>query len=482
MMGIPAPLPINEKPYYNTDSIANSLAANDMFDCYLEPVPGVGFVTRRRPGLKDFTDVGTGAPGDGLFWWEAAGKLIAVSAGRIFDVAQDGAATDITGDPLNVGVPVAFSDGQDTGGAPWLYLANGKLVYTTGATTVAPTDANTPAATHVAFVKGSFLANETGTNRFLFTDTDPATGLMDNAYWSATENPLTCDAKGDVLAALFAAWQEVYAWGTGGLEIWQNDGVTPYSPIPGAFSEGGIEAPHSAIIADNTVFALCVVAGARVVVKLQGRAPVVVSDPIGRILAEMTDVSDAIGDLISVGGLAMYLLTFPSAGQTWAYDYKNDVWSRWGYWQDGEHHQFLGQHATFVKQWNKHLIMSRVDGKIYELDRSTFDDAGSEMVSFRRTGWLNHGTYNRKVCDQFSIKCKAGGSDVGTLLIRWRDDGREEWNNYVEVALSPVGLRDFHAGMNRMGMYRSRQYEFRLSDNADLVLVGADAEMRGLSS
>ena len=196
----------------------------------------------------------------------------------------------------------------------------------------------------------------------------------------------------------------------------------------------------------------------------------------------MPDVSDAIGDLIGVGGLAFYLLTFPTAGQTWAYDYKNDVWARWGYWGEGEHTQFIGQHACFVKPWNKHLIMSRVDGKIYELDRGTYDDAGNEMVSFRRTGWLNHGTYNRKVCEQLNIKCKAGMSDVGTLLLRWRDDGREEWSNYVEITLSPIGQRDFHADLSRLGMYRSRQYEFRLSDNADLVLVGADAQMKGLSS
>jgi hypothetical protein len=693
-----SPLPINQKPYYNSDSIANSIAADDMYDCYLEPVPDVGLVTRRRPGLKLFGDLGTGAPGDGLFWREAAKTLIGVSNGEVFNINSDGVATKLTGEAPITGAPVVFADGQDTGGKPWLYMASGKLIYTTdGITTVFPryvgqvvatanptgyatvygnswamsattgpdsnkayiveftnnnpndysnltanvvgfdildtaltemvylplangvvktteyfksitsitpsgsigtvgdpawysvtpvtgstwgltrhnppdtyaykvtilnnsttdmsaktvtltgtdlngttltevialpigsdtvkstqffmtlvtavpsasigsdtvsigfdtlesmdigwsdqsvenTSSNVPVASHVAFLKGVFLANNINTNQFLFTDTSPYTSLVDNAFWGSSDNPMTCDAKGNTLSALMVAWQEVYAWGSEGLEIWQYDGVTPLSPIPGAFSEGGIEAPYSLVIADNTVFALCVIAGARVVIKLQGRAPVVCSDAIGRVLAEMSDVSDAIGDLISVGGIAIYLLNFPSAGQTWAYDYKNDVWSRWGYWQDGEHSQFIGRHAVFAKPWNKHLIMSRVDGKIYELDRNTFDDAGNAMVSFRRTGWLNHGTYNRKVCDQFYLKCKAGLSDIATLLLRWRDEGKEEWSNYVEVKLSPVGVRDFLAKMNRMGMYRSRQYEFRLTDNTDLVLVGVDVEMRGLSS
>lgn len=695
------PLPLNESPWYNTDTIANSLAADSMFDTYLEKVPGVGFVTRRRPGLKLFTDLATGAQGDGLYYWDAANKLIAVSNGKAFDVASDGTFTDITTEALNAGIPVVFSDGQDIAGVPWLYMATGKLVYSinggnttlpvyqgskvitanatglaslvhgttftlsathgptiadaiivaihnptdndyspitaviTGtdiydaaqtetvtlpsaqgttrstlyyktvtsivaATTIGdgtpafngyaasvtgglwtlthtqPTDGyirqvtitgltatnhssktalitgtdvnglaqtetmnlpngavqvtstkyfktvtsvvpsasigsdtmaigwnayggleigwtsdsseltsgNVPAATHVAFIKGSFLANESGTNRFDFTDTNPVTNLVDNTFWGSVDNPLTCDAKGDKLVALFAAWQEAYACGTGGIEIWQNDGITPFSPIPGAFSEGGIEAPYSFVVADNTVFMLCVIAGTRVVIKMQGRAPVVCSDAIGRILAEMDDVSDAIGDLIGVGGLAMYLLTFPTAKQSWAYDYKNDVWVRWGYWNlaAGEHEHFIGQHSTYVKPWNKHLIMSRMDGKIYELDRSTFNDDGNEMVSYRRTGWLNHGTYNRKVCDQFYVKCKAGASNIGTLILRFRDEGNEEWSNWITVPLQPVGQRDFLAKMNRFGMYRSRQYEFRLTDDADLVLVGVDTELRGLSS
>ncbi len=61
------PLELNSKPYYNTDTIANSLSADDMMDVYLEPVPGVGYVTRRRPGLKLFTDLSTGVQGDGLY-------------------------------------------------------------------------------------------------------------------------------------------------------------------------------------------------------------------------------------------------------------------------------------------------------------------------------------------------------------------------------------------------------------------------------
>lgn len=470
-------LPINIKPYYNTDQIANSIAANDMFDCYLEPVPELGYVTRRRPGLQLFADLDKPFAGDGLFYWDATQTVIAVCNGRVYCLMENGTSTDITGAALNPGIPVIFADGQALDGTPWLYMANGDLIYSINrANTVAPTDPNTPSATHVAWINSRFIANEEGTNRFDFTDTNLTTGLMQNDYWSAPDNPLTCEARGDRLHALFTAWQEIYAWGTEGLEVWQDDGSTPFSPLQGAFAEAGLEAVYSVARADNTIFALCVIEGKRCVIKLVGRQPTIVSEPIARVLCEMDTVSDAIGDIISVGGLAIYLLSFPAANQTWAYDYAHDTWCRWGYWNEftAEHDRFIGQHSCFAKGWNKHLIMSRLDGKIYELDRNVFDDAGNKMVSYRRTGWIDHNNaWKRKRSTAMYIKVKCGSSDDALLMLRWRDDGRQEWSTFMDVPLSPVGHYDFMAKLNRMGMYRSRQYEFRLSDNADLVVVGA---------
>jgi hypothetical protein len=473
-------IPLNQKPYFNTDSIANSIASDDMFDCYLEPVPGIGLITRRRPGLVDFTDLGVGQPGDGLFYWEAANKVIGVSGGRIFAIAQSGAVSEVLGTTLMTGVPVTFADGQKIDGSPWLYMANGKLVYTTDAITAAlPTDTNTPLATHVAWINSRFLANEPGTNRFDFTDTNPATGLVENDYWSSTDNPVTCEAKGDLLSALFTAWQEVYAWGSEGLQIFQDDGVTPFAPIQSAFTEGGIEAVYSFVKADNTVFALCVIDDKRVVIKLQGRTPQVVSEPIASILASMDTVSDAIGDLVMVGGIAIYLLSFPSANQTWAYDYKNDTWMRWGYYLmgQGNYDRFIGQHSCFVKPWNKHLIMSRLDSRIYEMSRKVYNDAGNPMVSYRRSGWIDHGNvWRRKRINQFYIKGKTYPDDGTTnpvMQLRWRDNGNQVWSNMMDLPLNPDYQGDFLIKCNRFGMYRRRQYEFKLSDNVDMVLIGA---------
>jgi hypothetical protein len=488
-------IPLETKPYYNAEAIAESIASDDMWDCYLEPVPGVGLVTRRRPGLTLFGDTGTNKPGDGLFYWDAKNMVIAVSGGEAFNVSSLGVCTQLTGTFPSSGVNTVFADGQTLAGLPWLYMAANGLVYTTdGATLITPAGASyinaknksayapPSSATHVAWINMRFVANEPGTNRFYFTDTDPATKDIENDYWISTDNPLTCEARGDKLSALFTAWQEIYCWGTEGLEIWQDDGITPFSPIPGAFAETGIEGPYAYGKIDNTIFALCVIEGKRCVIKLNQRSPLIVSEPIARILAEMSTVSDAICDIISVGGISVALFSFPTAGESWAYDYKNDTWSRWGYWnllQSG-HERFLGQHSCFAKTWNKHLIQSRIDGKIYELDRNVFMDDANPMVSYRRTGWIDRGTWNRKRVSQLVIKGKVypnNASPTSTLMFRWRDNGSPVWSNYVDISLNPDTQGNFVVPMNRMGMYRSRQYEFRLSDNVDLVLVGATEDI-----
>jgi hypothetical protein len=477
-------LPLEVKPYYNAEPIAEAISSDDMWDCYLEPVPGVGLVTRRRPGLSLFADTSTGKQGDGIFYWDAADKVIAVSGGKAFNVSSLGICTQLTGTfPGISGQKTTFSDGQKLDGTPWLYMAAKGLVYTTNGTTiVTPTDANTPKSTHVGWINGRFIANEPLTNRFYFTDTDPTTGDMANDYWSATDNPLTCEARGDNLLALFTAFSEIYAWGSEGLEIWQDDGATPFVPTQSAFTVAGIEGPYAYGKVDNTIFALCVIEGKRCVVRLNQRSPLIVSEPIARTLAEMDTVSDAICDIISVGGLSIALFSFPTAGESWAYDYKNDTWMRWGYWfvAQGTHERFLGQHSCFAKTWNKHLIQSRVDGKIYELDRNVFMDDTNPMVTYRRTGWVDRGTWNRKRVSQFVIKGKVypnNSNPTSTLMLRWRDNGSPVWSNYVDISLNPDTQGNFVVPMNRMGMYRSRQYEFRLSDNVDLVLVGATEDI-----
>jgi hypothetical protein len=276
--------------------------------------------------------------------------------------------------------------------------------------------------------------------------------------------------------------QEVLNWGTQSVEVWQDDGATPFSSIPQASSPIGLEAPYSVCQLSNSVFALCVVDGVRAVFKLTGRTPQSISEPISNILASYDDVSDAIGQAISVGGIHLYMLQFPSVGKTWVYDIKGDTWSQWGTWnkEKGKMEQFIGQHSCFVKPWNKHLIMSRIDGRIYEFDRNSFFDVDSPIKSFCRTSWDDKGTFTRKLSERLRIKLKSGDSIGGAAYLRYADNGNLEWSPYQELTLSPIGKRDFISDLSRLGIYHSRKYEISITDDADLCFVSADETFKEL--
>ena len=107
-----------------------------------------------------------------------------------------------------------------------------------------------------------------------------------------------------------------------------------------------------------------------------------------------------------------------------------------------------------------------------------------EMVTYRRTGWVDRGTKKRKRINQLFIKAKmnARNSSTSVMQLRWRDDGNPIWSTPMEINLRPDFQGNFVVPISRMGIYRSRQYEFRITDNVDLVLIGAHEDIEVLES
>ena len=117
---------------------------------------------------------------------------------------------------------------------------------------------------------------------------------------------------------------------------------------------------------------------------------------------------------------------------------------------------------------------------MYQMSRTTYQDAGAEIRTLIRTGWINHGTARRKRSSQLFVKLKSYSPTPAKVLMRWRDDGRPEWSTYMELQVGSESEQTQFAKLNRMGMYRSRQYEFLMTDNADLALCGLSEEVEEL--
>lgn len=478
------------KPNYNTDSVAKTLTVDAAQNCYYENTGEGNYAIRRRPGYELFVnptagEVILGPKGQGIFWSDRFQAVFAVVNGRLFKIMDAvGTLTELPGDgfTMNAQNPVTFAEGQDLATVPYIYIGHGgRLVYTDGASLLSPSDTATPGSSRfVTFANVRFYATNGGQD-FWITDTNPSTGYLDVHYWSGTGNPWRAALRSDNLSAVVAMRDEIAMVGERSIEYWQEDGSNPISPLIGATTEAGALAAHTVKITENTLYFLADVGGKRAVIKLDDRSPYILSDPIDRMLQEMTVVEDAIANLVFVGGLNFYVIYFPTEAKTWAYDIKEGIWSEWGQWDTATAtHQPLKIVGTcFAKTWGKYLLMGD-DGKIYTFSRNVFQDAGTTIRTLVRTGWLNHGTNKRKRSNALFLRVKAYSATAGSLLYRFRDDGRPEWSSHIEVPLGSESQEQHINVMRRGGIYRSRQYEFQVTDNIDLALVSLGEDVTSL--
>ena len=63
------------------------------------------------------------------------------------------------------------------------------------------------------------------------------------------------------------------------------------------------------------------------------------------------------------------------------------------------------------------------------------------------------------------------------LIVRWKDNNNNTWGNDHKIDLGKVGETEFIASLKRLGIYRTRQWEFILSDAVPLVLCDVEEDI-----
>ena len=481
------------KPYYSVDSSANTVATEEAWNVYFEPLPQGGFSIRRRPGLTRLTTSVTGADtGNGMYWSDRMARLYVVTKGVVYYYTSPTNPPFVVGSIGDNSFTAVFAEGQLLDLKQILYVANGgNLHYIDGTTgnVVTPTfDAPTPLVTFVTMMNNRFWCNNTTPDynqRFYITDfnPDPLVLANDPTFWQSATNPWAAAQKPDALTGMYSGWNEVFLWGTMACEPWQEDGVNPISPLVGSLMEVGLAAPYSVQKANNALYALVTLGDKRAVVTVSSRAPNVISEPISRKLQSYAVVSDAVGMMIFTGGVNMYVLTFPTEGVTWAYDIKTECWSQWSYWDlaTATNMMFCCKYSAYAKNWNQ-TILQHADGSLFDMSRSVYSDDGVPIHSSITTGWMDHGTWDRKRCDQLIIKLKGYLSSPAKVLMYTRSDGQPEWSQPTVIDVqagvgSVSGQNEHFCKLNRMGMFRSRQYKFVMTDAADLALTGMEIDV-----
>lgn len=424
------------------------------------------------PGLKPFVTAGGDTIRAGI---EGQGYAYVLSGPNVYRISEGGTVELCSGDLIpQTGNAYMINNGYQIGllTVPNTYVIEGLTV-----TRVGDPDYPAVGASSLDYLDGYALwtTNDTSGEWFISALRDiGATDALDFA--NAESNP-------DGLVRVLGDQGEAWLFGARTTEVWANTGASPFpfERVPGGGRiEKGCIAARSPVKVDNSIFWL---GHDRIVYRADGYRPARVSNHAVEEVLRAGDVSDARGFTYSQGGHEFYLLTLPSLNRTFAYDAATGWWSER---QSGTSLTYAKWDANCVFQaFGKTLVGGEL-GALYELDLDTYTDAGQPIRrAVASLPIFPEG--NRAIVNKIELELETGvGLPTGQgsapeVMMRFSDDDGMTWSNERRASIGAQGRKRVRAEWRRNGMFRSRMYEFAISDPVKVAIHGADFDIEGLA-
>lgn len=467
------PLPLFTRSYKNADETILTDDAAVQYNGFIDRLEGLNI----RPG--EVQAINSGARSDGMFMWPDKNFIVCVEAGTISLRTVSGEtlvdAYTTSSASLATGEIVSFA----SNGTYVFMAAGGKINYITNLGVNAEiADVNAPiTVTQVAYLDGYILAIDGTTAKFYWSD------LNNPTSWSALSFA-TAEGAPDILNSMHVVQRQLYLLGTTTTEIWENDGITPFSRISGGLIEIGCGAKNSVVRHDNSLIWL---SHTRQFVKFTGTEVKFISERYDKELMNFSTVSDCIGGFIHHDGQEYAVFTFPTENRTLVYNPSIDDWSEWGTWDS--------TYSTWSEYDFRAIVRDLTTGKIFigknvpvvaclsSDSRQDLTGAGTTtpFKFLRRTGWISNGSNKAKRAEELSFRAKRGRAGVSdsepVLMLRYRNDGSSNWSNIREISLGSIGETEHMISLKRLGVYKSRQWEISATDNVPLSFAQAEIDI-----
>lgn len=437
-----------------------------------------GGTTNRFGSKKKFiANAASGFGFDAMFYWAEKDCVIAIGGGEVYQLTYISNTPVITA--LTAGTPLL---GQNTPTSITVdgtnfYAANGgKIVYgAVGGTPAYIADPDAPTTvSHVDFIDGYILAINPATNRFYWSDVNAGTSWNSLSFASAAGSP-------DLLCSLKVLNREVYLFGQRSIEIWENDGSTPFARIPGGFIQSGCAAPYAVLQDENSLYWID---ENRRLVRFAGKQVERLSTKFDRELQGLSSVADGVAMKMQIDGYVFFVFTFKKANRTLVYNQTTNDWCEFGKWSysDAAYDRWVGNCYAYAEKWGLHLIGRRDSLTISEISRDYATDDTDTIRLARVTGHMDHGTSKIKQCNEVRFRAKRGaGLSARTpkLMIRYKTDNMA-WSNIKEFSLGNLGEYNLVLRDLRRNQYRTKQYEFTATDAVDVVFSQAEEDIEVL--
>lgn len=329
----------------------------------------------------------------------------------------------------------------------------------------------------VEFIDGYFLWNKINTGQFQIT----------NIYGTDIDSLDFATAEGapDNLTSLIVDHREAWLLGETTTEVYFNSGNPdfPFERIQGAFIENGCVATNSVAKMDNSVFWLSAdERGQGMVMRAVGYTPQRVSThALEYSIGQMETISDAVAYTYQQEGHSFYVLTFPSANQTWVFDASTNLWHERA-WRDPSLNVLKRHRSNCQMQFAGHTLVGDFEnGNVYVLDMDTYTDNGDPIARIRSCPHLSI-EYKWQFFSALQIDMQTGvgltdgqGSDPQAVL-QWSDDGGYVWSNEHWASIGRIGERRTRVRWRRLGKSRDRVFKLTITDPIPVVIIGASAD------
>lgn len=315
-------------------------------------------------------------------------------------------------------------------------------------------------------------------------------GLNDFTTWDPTDFALRSSAPDDWQAMLCNA-PDVWLIGSQTGEVWYDAGTSPFplAPRPGASFAYGIAAPFSLAAAGDSVLWLSQTSqGAGSVVRARGYTPQPINSyALDTAIAGYAVISDAEAFPLQYKGHPFYILRFPTANATWAYDLRTGMWTELGKWNAARGNFDVWAPRATTYAFGQHLVGNASDGTISTLDDTVGTEAdGTPIVRVRIPPALVAADGQRLFIDRFEPQLDHGlGTATGqgadpVALIRWSTNYGKTWGHERSAALGKQGDYDARTYWLKCGSAPTSMVpELRISDPVPTRLVGALVDARG---
>lgn len=305
--------------------------------------------------------------------------------------------------------------------------------------------------------------------------------LGDGTTWDPLDKAQVSEFPENIFGAL-VDHRQLFFWSQKHYIIYENTGNAdfPFEPIPGGFSEMGLNAPATPQQCDQSVFWWGEDQFGRAMAwRANGYQPIRISNhAIEQQVNDFMNVLEAVSFTSQQDGHYFWWTWFPGSDTTLVYDAATGLWHERTLLINGVEHAHLARcHAL---AFGKHLVGSRIDGKIYEMNPAYYDDDGSPILRSRITPQIENEQL-RLFFERVQIYLdggKAGSGQDPQITLLYSDDGGNTYPVSLQESAGKIGQYSYRILYNRLGQSRARVLQIQCSDSVPWRITDAFADVK----